>query len=79
MDLKSRAMFYIPVKTDPVDMRLAEFINSYPDRQKLKVMFLRDSLGQYSFGSRKVMIKVEREKLQIKVGGGFLYIENFLE
>ena len=79
MDLKSRAIFYIPVKTDQVDMRLAEFINSYADRSKLKIMFLRDSAGQYMFGTRRVMIKVEREKLQVKVGGGFLLIEKFLD
>lgn len=44
-DLKSRAVFYIPVKNDPVDIKVAEYINSYPDRQKLKVMFKRELPG----------------------------------
>ena len=62
-DLKSRAVFYIAVKNDPVDIKLAEYINSYPDRQKLKVMFQRELPGQYTFGSRRVVMKVEREKI----------------
>ena len=37
LDLKSRLAVYVPVKTDPVDMRLAEFINNFSDRKKLKV------------------------------------------
>ena len=63
------------------DLNLAkkEYINNYPDRQKLKVMFLRESSGVYEFGSRRVMVKVERDKIQIKVGGGYLSIDEFLD
>ena len=32
MELKSRVAVYIPVKEDPIDKRLAEYINNYPDR-----------------------------------------------
>ena len=32
IDLKARVAIYIPVKGDPIDNTLAEFINSYPDR-----------------------------------------------
>ena len=32
IDLKSRIAVYIPVKNDPVDKKLAEYINNYPDR-----------------------------------------------
>ena len=32
IDLKSRIAIYIPVKSDVVDMKLAEYINNYPDR-----------------------------------------------
>lgn len=38
---------YIPAKDDQVDIKLAEFINNYPERQKLKIMFLRESEGVY--------------------------------
>ena len=79
IDLKSRIAVYIPVKDDPVDNRLAEYINNYPDRQKLKIMFMRESAGVYEFGSRRVMVKVDRDKINIKVGGGFLSIDEFLD
>ena len=32
VDLKSRIAVYIPVKDSPVDKKLAEYINNYPDR-----------------------------------------------
>ena len=47
MELKSRVAVYIPDKGDPIDKRLAEYINNYPDRQKLKIMFMRESEGVY--------------------------------
>ena len=40
IDLKQRIAVYIPQKGDPIDKKLAEYINNYPDRQKLKIMFL---------------------------------------
>ena len=79
IDLKSRIAIYIPVANDLIDKKLAEYINNYPDRKKLKIMFMRESSGVYEFGSRKVMVKVERDKIQIKVGGGFLSIDEFLD
>ena len=79
IDLKQRIAVYIPQKGDPIDKKLAEYINNYPDRQKLKIMFLRESEGVYEFGSRRVMVKVERDKIQIKVGGGYLSIDEFLD
>ena len=47
IDLKSRIAVYIPVKGDVVDKKLAEYINNYPDRQRLKIMFMRESEGVY--------------------------------
>ena len=79
IDLKSRIAVYIPVKQDAIDTKLAEYINNYPDRKKLKIMFMRESEGVYEFGSRRVMVKVERGKIQIKVGGGYLSIDEFLD
>lgn len=32
VELKQKFALYIPVKDDPIDRRLAEFINNYPDR-----------------------------------------------
>ena len=42
-------------------------------------MFMRESAGVYEFGSRRILVKVERDKIQIKVGGGFLGIDEFLD
>lgn len=79
IDLKARIAVYIPAKDCPIDKKLAEYINNYPDRQRLKIMFMRESSGVYEFGSRRVMVKVERDKIQIKVGGGYLSIDEFLD
>ena len=79
IDLKARIAVYIPVKSDPVDMKLAEYINNYPDRNKLKIMFMRESDGVYEFGSKRVRVKVERGKILIQVGGGNLTIDEFLD
>ena len=38
--ITSRIAVYIPVKGSEVDMRLAEWINNYPDRSRLKIMFI---------------------------------------
>ena len=32
----------------------------------------------YEFGSKRVLVRVERGKIQIKVGGGYLSIDEFL-
>jgi hypothetical protein len=42
-------------------------------------MFYRCEPGVYTFGSRKVNIKVEQFKLKVRVGGGFISIDDFLE
>ena len=63
IDLKARIAVYIPTKDDPTDKKLAEYINNYPDRQKLKIMFMRESEGVYEFGSRRILVKVERDKI----------------
>lgn len=77
--MKSQVAVYIPVKNDSIDKRLAEFINSYQERTKLKVMFMRESEGIYSFGTKKVYVRVEQDQIIIRVGGGFLSIDEFLD
>ena len=79
IDLKHRIAVYIPVKDDQVDRRLAEFINNYPERQKLKIMFMRETEGVYQFGTKRVAVKVEHDNIKIRVGGGYLSIDEFLD
>ena len=57
MELKSKVSIYIPLKGDIVDMQLADFVNNYPDRNKLKIMFLRESAGVYQFGSKRIEVR----------------------
>ena len=79
VDLKQRIAVYIPIKDDFVDKKLAEFINNYPERSKLKIMFCRESEGVYSFGSKRIHVKCERDGIKIRVGGGYLSIDEFLD
>ena len=79
IDLKSRIAVYIPVKNDQIDKRLAEYINNFPDRQKLKIMFMRESEGVYQFGTKRVAVRVDKDRINIRVGGGFLSIDEFLD
>jgi hypothetical protein len=67
------------VKEDSIDKKLAEFINNYPDRSKLKIMFMRESEGVYMFGGKRVSVKVEQTNIKIRVGGGYLSIDEFLD
>jgi hypothetical protein len=79
IDLKARIAVYIPVKGDVVDRKLAEYINNFPDRQKLKIMFMRESDGVYQFGTKKVHVRVDKDKINVRVGGGYLSIDEFLD
>ena len=70
----------MPIKGDPIDLKVAEYINSYPDRNKLKIMFMRESEGVYEFGSKRVHVRIENGgKIKIRVGGGYLSIDEFLD
>ena len=41
---------YIGHKHDPVDKSLGKYINEYPEKNKMNIMFLRESEGVYQFG-----------------------------
>ena len=69
---------YTAVKGDVVDEALGNYIN-YDAKGPLEVMFIRLQPGIYSFGSKKVCIKVENGKINIRVGGGYMVIDEFLE
>jgi len=67
------------VKGDAVDEALGMFLNNFTDRGKIQVMFIRLQPGIYSFGSKKVCIKVDNGKINVRVGGGYMLIDEFLE
>jgi hypothetical protein len=37
---------YVPAR-DNIDLALGNFINSFPEREKLKILFIRESEGVY--------------------------------
>jgi len=47
-------------KNDNIDKAMETFINKYPEREKLKILFLRESEGVYKFGQKRVYIKIEK-------------------
>ena len=52
----------------------------YPERDKLKIMFLRETEGVYRFGSKRIHIKVEKgDNIFCRVGGGYMHIDQFIE
>ena len=73
-------MIYIPHKFDKIDRALAQFINTYPERNKMQVLFLRESEGVYRFGQSRVNVKIEKgNQILIRVGGGFVSVEKFIQ
>ena len=79
IDLKAKVSIYLPDKNDAIDMKVAEYVNNYPDRSQLKIMFLRESTGVYQFGSKRVNVRVEKDRILIRVGGGYLSIDEFID
>ena len=65
---------YIPVKGDKVDEKMAGYMNNFD----MNVPMQRLGDGQYMFGTRKVYAKIMNDKLVVRVGGGFMLIDEFL-
>jgi len=79
IDIKEKQPLYIPKKDDYIDTTLADFINSSPNPGQLRALFFRESEGVYIFGTRKVYLKVENDRPYVRVGGGYVTIQEFLE
>ena len=71
LDIKVSA--YKAVKGDLVDEMLAKYIQNCP------VPVKRLGGGFYLFGLRKIYAKIMNGKLVIRVGGGYMVIEKFIE
>ena len=74
-----RSPIYIAHKGDRIDEALGEFLNNYPEREKLRILFIRESEGSYRFGTKRVFVQVGRGNLiTVKVGGGFIRVDEFI-
>ena len=40
---------------------------------------MRESEGVYQFGTKRIAVKVEKDNIKIRVGGGFLSLDEFLD
>ena len=71
---------YVPKSSDSIDKAVASFVNTHPEKDKMKIMFLRESEGVYQFGQRRVFMKIEKgNQLRVKVGGGFMNVQDFID
>lgn len=71
---------YVGKKYDKIDVALGTFLNKYPDRDRMKILFLRESEGVYRFGAKRVYIKIEKgDEPYVRVGGGYLHVQEFIE
>ena len=74
--MKTKNPIYNHIKGDYIDKNLAKYLNSR--NSVLSVPFIRENYGIYLYGTRKVSISIERNKLTVKVGGGYMFIEDFI-
>ena len=72
---KIRKIYYRPLKGDLVDELVAKYINEM--QCPLPVKRLGD--GFYLFGTKKIFARIMNGKLVIRVGGGFMSIEEFIK
>ena len=72
---KSRpTKLYRAVKGDIVDEMFADYIN----KLNCPVPIKRLGNNQYTFGTKKIFAKIINGKLVIRVGGGYMGIEEFM-
>ena len=61
-------------KNDEIDLKLREIMI----KTKVPVKFIRIGEGLYIFGSKRVHVKILNGKLVIRIGGGYMYVEEFI-
>ena len=78
-ELEKEQAIYIAHRHDPIDNALGNYLNSHPERDAMKIMFLRESEGVYKFGSKRVYVKIEKgEAIMVRVGGRYMHIDEFI-
>lgn len=81
-------LVYKPVASDNVDCYLADIFNNcnkynfergVDTLTKAKMLFVREKEGHYIYNGKKMYIKKEGDQLVVRVGGGYMSLEEFLE
>ena len=66
---------YKPVKGDLIDELFAKHLN----KAALNLPVKRLGIGKYLFGSKQILAKIINGKLVIRVGGGYMSADEFIE
>jgi len=77
--LTEEPFIYKPFRDDPIDSKLANFINKKSLKLRSRMLFERESQGVYRYNRKRVFMKLEKETIVIRVGGGFLTIDEFVQ
>jgi small-conductance mechanosensitive channel len=73
--VKQTVRTYKVQRGDEVDEMLAQYINNMP----FDLPISRLGGGQYMFGSKKIFAKVMNKKLVVRVGGGYMSMDEFIQ
>jgi chromosome segregation ATPase len=78
-ELEKTQAVYIAHKNDHVDQTLGNYLNRFPEKKSMNIMFLRESEGVYQFGQKRVYVKIEKgNQILCRVGGGYMHIDEFI-
>ena len=66
---------YKTIKGDEIDVMFGEAMQ----KAGCQVPVKREGPGKYMFGTRNIIAKIVNNKLLIRVGGGFMSIDEFIE
>ena len=54
---------YVALSDDAIDRKIAEYVNATNDPHRLTKLFIREREGVYQFGSKRVYVKIEGDKV----------------
>ena len=77
-NVEDKLFIYKANMNDAIDLKLAAYINRAPLRLRSKMHFEREAPGVYRFARKKVFMKLEGETIVLRVGGGFLTMDEFV-
>lgn len=62
-----------------MDCKLAHYVNKLPLKMRSKLKFERESQGVYRYHRKRVFMKIEGDSIIIRVGGGYLTMDEFVQ
>ena len=65
-------------KFGQLDLALQVYFQQHPEKRVHQTLFERESLGIYFFGLKKVIMKLENNQILVRVGGGYMAIDEFI-